>query len=195
MGHRNATRDTLVDLLIQLDTRFARTASVYLIGETSQLFEGWRHWTSQIEIAGDVAREDQTEFTQIVDNLQAEFDVRVFDESPADVIPLPAGYESRAERIQLDGLRHLHVYHFDPYSVVLRFIARGDEPDYHMALMYIEHGWVNIIEMDAKLVEMVPQLTSQTIQQDPAELRRKYKGMLQMWKAVTPRTTHRPTRV
>jgi len=36
-------------------------------------------------------------------------------------------------------------------------------------------------------------MTMETIAQDPAEFRRKYKGMTQMWHAVAPRTTHRIT--
>jgi hypothetical protein len=38
--------------------------------------------------------------------------------------------------------------------------------------------------MNALLVDLLPQFTSETIQQDPAEFRRKYKGLLQMWRAA-----------
>ena len=58
-------------------------------------------------------------------------------ESPADVIPLPVGWEerSRPAMIGQGGTGNaLELRHFDPYSVVLRLIARGDEPDYVAAL-------------------------------------------------------------
>ena len=74
-------------------------------------------------------------------------------------------------------------------------MARGDEPDYHLVLTYLEHGWMTVEEMQERLSALLPRLTAETIQQDPAELRRKYKGLLQMWEAVRPRTTHRSTRV
>ena len=60
-------------------------------------------------------------------------------ESPADVIPLPVGWEerSRPAMIGQGGTGNaLELRHFDPYSVVLRLIARGDEPDYVAALEY-----------------------------------------------------------
>ena len=121
--------------------------------------------------------------------------IPVIHESPGDLIPLPDGHESRARQASGgDFLEHLSLYHFDPYSVAFRFIARGDEPDYHILLTLLERGWVTEEEMDAKLSALLPRFTKQTIQQDPAEFRRKYKGMLQMWRAVPPRTTHRPTR-
>jgi hypothetical protein len=37
--------------------------------------------------------------------------------------------------------------------------------------------------MDALLDELLPRFTRETIAQDPAEFRRKYRGLLQMWRA------------
>jgi hypothetical protein len=79
--------------------------------------------------------------------------------------------------------------------VAFRFIARGDEPDYHLVLTYVEHGWITLEEMKARLAALLPRFTAETIQQDPAEFRRKYKGLLQMSEAVRARATHRSTRV
>jgi hypothetical protein len=81
------------------------------------------------------------------------------------------------------------VYHFDPYSVAFRFIARGDEPDYHLVLSFLEHGWIRMDEMDALLSGLLPRFSFETIQQDPAEFRRRYKGLRQMWLAARPQTT------
>ncbi|MGQ0605151.1 MAG: hypothetical protein ACT4QE_26035, partial [Anaerolineales bacterium] len=80
----------------------------------------------------------------------------------------------------------LQVYHFDPYSVAFRLIARGDEPDYHAVIAYLQPDWLTVGEMDALLADLLPRFTSETIQQDPAEFRRKYKGLLQMWRAAKP---------
>ena len=111
--------------------------------------------------------------------------IHVLEESPVDVIPLPVGYEQRARPIELpevNGEGCFSLLHFDPYSVAFRFLARGDEQDYRTVLSYLEHGWVTVEEMDAKLGDLLPKFTSETIQQDPAEFRRKYKGLLQMWR-------------
>ena len=105
-------------------------------------------------------------------------------ESPADVIPLPAGWEerSRPAMIGQDGTGNaLELRHFDPYSVVLRLIARGDEPDYVAALEYVLHEWVEPARLEGLLGEVVPRMTNQTLAQDPAEFRRKFKGLRQLY--------------
>ena len=195
MRQSYVTHKDVVDFLARLDTAFARPGRIYLVGETSQVFEKWRNFTTQIEFASDIAPGERESFERIVADLERELKIPVIDESPGDLIPLPDDHESRARRVTgVEFLEHLALYHFDPYSVAFRFIARGDEPDYHILLTLLEHGWVTVGEMDAKLSALLPRFTLETIQQDPAEFRRKYKGMLQMWRAVPPRTTHRPTR-
>ncbi len=104
-------------------------------------------------------------------------------ESPADVIPLPAGWSERARplRAGFAGVGGpLEVLHFDPYSVVLRLVARGDEPDYVAALEYARRGWVNVPDLEAVLTVVVPRFTSETLAQDPAEFRRKFRGLRQL---------------
>ncbi|NIR51017.1 hypothetical protein GWO43_20615, partial [candidate division KSB1 bacterium] len=120
--------------------------------------------------------------------IQSQIGLAVEEEFPGDLIPLPNGYQSRARNIDNSRLklRHLHLFHFDPYSVAFRYIARGDEPDYHVALYYLRNGWIEIEEMERLLAELLPRFSMETIQQDPAEFRRKYKGLLQMWKSVQP---------
>jgi hypothetical protein len=76
----------------------------------------------------------------------------------------------------------LELRHFDPYSVVLRLIARGDEPDYVAALEYVLHGWVEPVRLEGLLGEVVPRMTSETLAQDPAEFRRKFKGLRQLYR-------------
>lgn len=195
MRQSYVTHTNVVDFLTRLDTAFARSGRIYLVGETTQVFEKWRDFTTQIEFASDIAPGDRESFARSIADLERELRIPVIHESPGDRIPLPDGHESRARRANgSDFLEHLSLYHFDPYSVAFRFIARGDEPDYHILLTLLERGWVTEEEMDAKLSALLPRFTERTIQQDPAEFRRKYKGMLQMWRAVPPRTTHRPTR-
>ena len=179
-------RSVLLEFLVQLDETFFRPGRLYLIGETTQLLEGWRTWTDQIEFAAETAEEDRQAFGTAVQTVQNRLTIHVLEESPVDVIPLPVGYEQRARPIELPEVKGegcLSLLHFDPYSVAFRFLARGDEQDYRTVLSYLEHEWVTVEEMDAKLGDLLPKFTSETIQQDPAEFRRKYKGLLQMWRA------------
>jgi len=193
MRKRQVNREILEDFLTRLDASVTHPASVYLIGETTQVWEGWREWTRDIEFTAEPGGGREA-FADAWARIADELAVTAYDESPADVIPLPAAPGERARRASPRvAFQQLTLWHFDPYSVVLRFIARGDEQDYHVGLTFMEHGWVRSDELDAKLGEVLARCTARTIRQDPAELRRKYKGLLQMWKAVTPGTTHRAT--
>lgn len=188
----HVTHELLFEYLTTVVARFPHPGRLYLVGETSQLFAGFRDWTEMVEVAGSVEPEFAEEHSGLMQAVADELGIEVFEESPADVIPLPAGYEERAIPIE-SPTGALQLFHFDPYSVAYRFIARGDEPDYHLVLVYLENGWLEMEEMDSRLEALLPQFTNETIQQDPAEFRRRYKGLTQMAKAVAPRAIHRHT--
>jgi hypothetical protein len=183
--------------LTRLDASFGRPGRLYLVGETTLLFEGWRAWTDAVEFTAEVEPADRPAFAEAVRRARAEADVDVLEESPADVIPLPDGYAGRARPAGFsaaagDGApggaaeaRWLAWCHFDPYSVAFRYLARGDERDYRLILTLLTHGWLTLDEMDRLLDGLLPRFSFQTIQQDPAEFRRRYKGLMQMWRAVS----------
>jgi len=193
MSFSLVSRAVLDDFLIRLDAAFARPGRLYFIGETTQVYEGWRRWTPQIELCATLALDDRPAFNQAVAQVSEDLGVAVLDEAPGDLIPLPDGFEDRHRPIVHNGMQHLSLYHFDPCSVAFRFIARGDEPDYHLVLAYLDHGWLTMAEMDDRLARLLPRFSMETIAQDPAEFRRKYKGMRQMAQALRPGTIHRPT--
>src|SRR5690606_16215914 len=180
------TRKVLYDVLDELGQRCS--GRVWLLGETSHVYEGWRSWTDAVHVWSEVRHRD--EWLAALAICRRTHGVDIHDEFPGDVIPLPDGYEERAREAGRRG--DLHVAHFDPYSVAFRHIARGEEPDYHTVMMYIERGWIDPNRMDALLQDLLPRFTMKTIQQDPAEFRRKYKGMTQMAARLTPGTVHRP---
>ena len=122
----------------------------------------------------------------------AQFGVAIEQEFPGDLVPLPAGAEQRHRLVRDLPDSGLSLWHFDPYSVAFRHVARGDEPDYHIVLAYIKYGWIEREEMDERLTALLPEFSMETIAQDPAEFRRKYKGLLQMGERLEPGTVHRP---
>ena len=184
MGRRNIDRAGLEAFLTRLGSAFVRPGRLWLVGATTQVYEGWHECTPRLEFAAEAAPDDRGALVEAVRYLQTQMGIEVLEESPGDVIPMPAGHEARARFVALLG--ELRVYHFDPYSVAFRLIARGDEPDYHAVITFFHHGWLIVDEMNALLTDLLPQFTNETIQQDPAEFRRKYKGLLQMWRAVQP---------
>lgn len=169
---------TLISVVRQ---RVTAPARLYLVSRTSHLAEGWCDRVPVLELAGGAG---STELGEAVREAARSLDVGVVWESPVDVIPLPAGWEERS-RLAVIGQDELgsalELRHFDPYSVVLRLIARGDEPDYVAALEYVLHQWVEPSRLESLLGEVVPRMTNQTLAQDPAEFRRKFKGLRQLY--------------
>jgi len=195
-------RNAIIDFVQRLRTEFKRPGRLFLIGETSQVLEGWRDRADEITFTAQIASKDRPAFVSAVENVQNELGIELVEEHPGDLIPLPAGFQTRAHRVSAKKLpannpavreSHLKVYHFDPYSVSFRYIARGDEPDYHIVLYYLQHGWVTMEKMESMLEKLLPEFSLATIAQDPAEFRRKYKGLQQMWRAISAGVTHRPT--
>ncbi len=153
---------------------------LYLVGNTSHLAEGWRSRVPRLELAGEPG---STALAAVVGESSAALELGLVWESPADVIPLPPGWPERARPVRADlagAGGPLEVLHFDPYSVVLRLVARGDEPDYVAALEYQRRGWVDLTQLETMLAAIVPKFTSETLAQDPAEFRRKFRGLRQL---------------
>lgn len=187
------TRDHLLDFLTRLDAEFARPGRVLLVGETSLLFAERRPWVEEIEMTAETPPKTRLAFDAAVRKTAEALGIDVWMESPGEVIPLPDGSEDRHRMVRLEALSALEVGHFDPYSVAYRFIARGDEPDYHLVLSMIDLGWLSFDELEARLAGLLPRFSMETIAQDPAEFERKFKGLRQMAAAIAPGTLHRHT--
>jgi len=180
------TRAAIEEFITGLNKRYGKTGLLYLVGETTRVCEGWWKWTEQVEFCVEISPADRLNFEEALQQVLAESGIPVLEEFPGDIIPLPEGYRDRARKAELspgESSGSLRICHFDPYSVAFRFIARGDETDYHLALDYLQHGWITEEKMIAMLSELLPRFTCETLQQDPAEFRRKFKGLLQLWRA------------
>lgn len=174
----------LSTLVAAVGRSVTRPSQLYLVSRTSHLAEGWCDRVPALELAGDAG---DTALGDAVREAARTQGIGVVWESPVDVIPLPAGWEERSRPAMIgEGGNNaletgVQIRHFDPYSVVLRLIARGDEPDYVAALEYVLHQWVEPARLESLLGEVVPRMTNQTLAQDPAEFRRKFKGLRQLY--------------
>jgi hypothetical protein len=169
-----------------VDDQFERPGIIHLVGETSQLFEGWQRWITHLDFFCTATEPELSDLNTVLSEIAESMEIKIVVEFPGDIVPLPEGYDSRsrdltetdwAAALQLDFL------HFDPYSVSFRFIARGGQTDYDLVLRYLENGWINQPELEARLEKLLPEMTFETIQQDPAEFRRRYAGLMQLWRS------------
>jgi hypothetical protein len=177
---KEARRRDLAALVAAVRRDVTREARLYLVSTTSHLAEGWREPVPRFELAGDLGAAD---LERAVIDAASALDIAVVWESPAEVIPLPSGSADRARPVSVEVAGAggpLEVLHFDPYSVVLRLVARGDEPDYVNSLEYLRRGWVELARLEALLADVLPRFTSATLAQDPAEFRRKFRGLRQL---------------
>jgi hypothetical protein len=184
-AYRELDGSDLQALVGEVSLRIESPRRLYLLGATSHLAAGLRQGVDRFDLVGDPDAGGEA-LASAVRSAAAASGLAVRWEHPGDVIPLPEGHRERARDLgpewRGDG-RALALAHFDPYSVVLRLLARGDEPDYEVSLDYLRAGWIEMGALEAQLAGVLPRFTNQTIQQDPAEFRRKFRGLRQMWVA------------
>ena len=190
------TRPRLRELLSALEGRLERPARLFLVGESALVAAGLQEWTDRLVYTAEA--EEPARFERAIREVAAGARIELERESPADVLPLPSAFEERARAVDewrapspAPSTLRLELFHFDPVSVAFRLIARGDEPDYQAVLAFLRNGWVSMDELDHWLVEVLPRFSSDRLEQDPAEFRRKWKGLRQMWRALPGRSRDR----
>lgn len=107
---------------------FARAAdaptSVYLVGGTTAVIEGWRESTVHIDF---VVRPENDALMRVLPEVKERLEVNLELASPLDFIPVPPGWEDRSPFIRRLGQVSFH--HFDPQSQALAKIERGHTQD------------------------------------------------------------------
>lgn len=182
-----ASEDLITSFLHAVVEDCRRPGILYLVGESSLVVEGLADYCTEVIVGIEAADADYDDVCAAIDAAAQSVGLTVFIEHPGDVIPVPADAGSRARTVSgFEGSAQiaLKIRHYDPVIVAVRFIARGDESDYQLALRLLESGWIRMDELEREVEALLPRFTFETIQQDPAEFRRKFKGLLQMWRST-----------
>jgi hypothetical protein len=178
------TRPRLQRLLAAVAERLRGPARLLLVGDSALVAAGLQEWTDRLVYTADAG--EPAGLVPAIREAASLEGVVVAHESPADVLPLPEGFDGRARALEgVAPSAALEVLAFDPVSVAVRLVARGDEPDYRTVLSFLRHGWVTMDHLERALAEVLPRFSEDRIQQDPAEFRRKFKGLQQMWRSVS----------
>ena len=93
----------------------------YLTGGTTAVLVGWRDSTLDVDM----------------DELRVNVELA----SPADFIPVPAGWQDRSIFAVREG--RLTFYHFDPYAQALAKLERGHRVDLEDVRAFVERGLVD----------------------------------------------------
>lgn len=108
----------------QLGTETDVAARVYFTGGATAVLFGWRDSTIDVDLKF-VPEEDA--IFRAIPRLKESLRLNVELASPADFIPVPAGWEDRSPYIATEG--RLAFHHFDLYAQALAKVERGHVQD------------------------------------------------------------------
>lgn len=127
---------------------------VYLVGGATAVLEGWRESTVDIDIALGGSQDDDV--LRALPRIKDELEVNVELASPADFVPLPAGWVERARSIVREG--SVTFLHYDPYSQALAKLERGHDRDLEDVAALLARGLVERDRLAACYEEIEPEL-------------------------------------
>lgn len=141
----------------QLMNVLGRAASVplrvYLVGGSSAVLLGWRDATIDVDLA---MRPSDDALLRAIPDAKHALDINVELASPADFIPLPAGWEDRSPLI---ARRHnVSFHHFDFASQALAKLERGHRQDVADVRAMWERGLIDPDAIQRYFDEIEPEL-------------------------------------
>lgn len=111
--------------------------AVHLAGGATAVLMGWRGSTIDIDIK---VVPDRDSLLRALPQLKEELRVNVELASPAEFIPVPAGWEERGVFISREG--RLSFYHFDLYAQALAKLERAHSHDLEDVRALLDAGLV-----------------------------------------------------
>lgn len=115
-----------------------RPLQVYLVGGATAVLEGWRDSTVDVDLTfGD----DSDAALRLIPAIKERLNLNIELASPADFIPVRAGWEDRSPFVAQEGV--VTFRHFDLYAQALAKIERGHETDRKDVAELIARGLVH----------------------------------------------------
>lgn len=127
--------------------------AAYLTGGTTAVLHGWRPTTVDVDL---MLVPESDRLLRAIPSLKDELRLNVELVSPADFIPVPAGWEDRSVFAGREG--RLSYYHYDPYSQALAKLERGHTQDLDDVRSLVDTGLVEPARAMAFLREIEPEL-------------------------------------
>lgn len=128
-------------------------ASCYLTGGATAVLIGWRESTIDVDVR---LVPEADALLRAIQGLKDELEINVELASPADFIPVPAGWQERSTFVAREG--RLSVYHFDLVAQALAKVERAHAQDLGDVRAMLERGLVGREEALAYYERIAPQL-------------------------------------
>lgn len=148
--------------------------TVYLVGGTTAVLEGWRDSTVDIDLALPPGH-DATELLRALPAIKDELELNVELASPSDFVPVPDGWRERARSVAREG--RVSFYHYDLYGQALAKLERGHDRDLADVREMLERGLVERERLRACFDEIEDELYRYPAV-DPASFRRRVETAL-----------------
>lgn len=127
-------------------------ADVYFTGGATAVLIGWRPTTIDVDIK---LEPEADSVLRAIPEIKEQLRINVELASPADFMPIPAGWKERSISIGREG--RLSFHHFDPYSQALAKLERAHDRDLADVAALVEAGLVD----PAKALELFAEVESQ----------------------------------
>lgn len=151
---RLATAERIRRFLRALGHEARAPARVYLAGGATAVLLGWRESTIDVDLK--LGGEGGEGLLRALPVLKERFELNVELATPADFIPLPAGWEDRSRFEVQEG--RLAVYHVDLVWQALAKIHRGHRQDLDDARAMVRFGLVDVGAIRAAFDIIEPEL-------------------------------------
>ncbi len=149
--------------------------TVYLVGGATAVLEGWRESTVDVDIAfPDGPGPD--ELLRALPGIKDELELNVELASPADFVPVPAGWMERSPSIAREG--SVSFLHYDLYSQALSKLERGHDRDLDDVDEMLARGLVERARLRELFAEIEPELYRYPAI-DPPSFRRRVEAAVQ----------------
>jgi hypothetical protein len=149
----DADRARIERLLAALGRRLRRPHTVYLVGGTTAVLEGWRESTVDVDLRPEP---DSDELLRALAELKEVIDVNVELASPLDFLPDLPDWRERSPWLAHHG--NLDVRHLDLRLQALAKVERGFETDLADVRAMLDRGLVSADELRAALGAMEDRL-------------------------------------
>jgi hypothetical protein len=140
-------------LMRALGAEAERDGAAYLTGGATAVLLGWRTSTIDVDI---LFAPESDALLRAIPRLKDDLRINLELASPADFIPVPAGWEDRSLFVTREG--RLSFFHFDPYSQALAKLERAHALDLEDVQALIERELIDPTQALSYFEEIEPEL-------------------------------------
>ena len=148
-----ADADRIQRLMAGLGQASRSEGRIYFTGGATAVLLGWRASTIDVDVK---MVPESDELLRAIPALKERLQVNVELASPADFIPVPAGWEDRSTFVQQSG--RLAFLHFDLYAQAMAKVERGHHQDIADVQAMLNRGLIDRARARAYFDRIEPEL-------------------------------------